>query len=153
MNATEEKREATGRCLCGAVHFVARNVPTTYGICHCEMCRRWTGSALLEVSIASDDLVWHGVDHIATCATSDWAERAWCQGCGTGLYFRQTKEGSWFGSTDIPLGIFDNPDGFTLTHEIFVDCKPDSFRYAGEGHKRLTRSDVLLLNPDLDDAQ
>jgi len=144
--------DATGHCLCGAVQFVACNVPPTFGICHCEMCRRWTGSALLEVSIATKDITWHGAEHIATRATSDWAERAWCRECGTGLYFRQTKEGEWFGSTDIPLGLFDNPEGFTLTHEIFTDCKPDGFAFAGDGHKRLTRADVLALNPDLRDA-
>lgn len=149
MNATDTKNEATGRCLCGAVLFVARNVPTTFGICHCEMCRRWTGSALLEVSVASDDVTWSGTAHIATRASSGWAERAWCRECGTALYFRQTKEGEWFGSTDIPLGIFDDPNGFTLTHEIFTDCKPDSFAFAGGRHKRLKRIDVLALNPDL----
>ncbi|MEL6450217.1 MAG: GFA family protein [Pseudomonadota bacterium] len=145
-----EKDEATGGCLCGAVRFVARDVPTTFGICHCQMCRRWTGSALLEVSVKTENLTWHGQEHIATRAGSDWAERAWCKHCGTNLYFRQTKEGAWFGGTDIPLGLFDDPSGFTLTHEIFIDHKPDSFAYAGDGHKQLTRADVVALNPDVD---
>lgn len=150
MNANKDNKDVTGRCLCGAVHFVARNVPTTFGICHCEMCRRWTGSALLEVSVQTGDVTWHGEAHIATRPTSDWAERAWCKECGSGLYFRQTQPGKWFGSTDIPLGLFDDPEGFTLTHEIFTDCKPDSFSYAGNGHKRLTRAEVMALNPDLE---
>ncbi|MEO0765980.1 MAG: GFA family protein [Pseudomonadota bacterium] len=140
----------SGGCLCGAVRFDAINVPDTYGICHCEMCRRWTGSALLEVSVKTEDITWSGTEHIATRAGSDWAERAWCRKCGTNLYFRQTREGKWFGSTDLPIGLFDDPDGFTLTHEIFVDHKPDSFAFAGDGHKRLTRADVLALNPDLE---
>ncbi|MEP1354032.1 MAG: GFA family protein [Tateyamaria sp.] len=145
--------DKSGGCLCGAVRFEAVNVPDTFGICHCEMCRRWTGSALLEVSIKTEDLTWQGQEHIATRAGSDWAERAWCRQCGTNLYFRQTKEGEWFGRTDLPIGLFDDPDGFTLTHEIFVDHKPDSFAYAGDGHKRLTRADVLELNPDLEESQ
>ena len=143
----------SGGCLCGAVRFEAANVPDTFGICHCEMCRRWTGSALLEVSVKTEDLTWHGQEHIATRAGSNWAERAWCRECGTNLYFRQTKEGEWFGSTDLPIGLFDDPDGFTLTHEIFVDHKPDSFAYAADGHKQLTRADVLALNPDLGGAK
>ncbi|MEL6617378.1 MAG: GFA family protein [Pseudomonadota bacterium] len=142
--------EKTGGCLCGAVRFVARDVPSSFGVCHCEMCRRWTGSALVEVSVKSDDLEWTGADHIATRATSDWAERAWCKECGTGLWFRQTKPGKWFGATDLPLGIFDDPDGFTLTHEIFVDHAPDGFRLADQGHKRLTRAEVVALNPDVE---
>jgi hypothetical protein len=142
--------EKSGGCLCGAVRFDARNVPDTYGICHCPMCRRWAGSALVEVSVKTDDLTWHGAEHIATRNTSDWAERAWCRECGTGLYFRQTKEGKWFGATDLPIGIFDDANGFTLSHEIFIDHKPDSFAYVGKGHKQLTRADVLALNPDLE---
>ncbi|MBY5933562.1 GFA family protein [Tateyamaria omphalii] len=139
----------TGGCLCRAVRFVARNVPTTFGICHCESCRRWTGSALFEVSVKTDDLTWSGAEHIATRATSDWAERAWCKECGTNLYFRQTKEGEWFGGTDLPMGLFDDPDGFSLTHEIFVDHKPSGIPLQDCGQKRLTRDEVVALNPDV----
>ncbi|WP_083957747.1 GFA family protein [Tateyamaria omphalii] len=138
-----------GGCLCGAVRFVARNVPSTFGICHCEACRRWTGSALFEVSVKTDDLNWTGTEHIATRQTSDWAERAWCRECGTALYFRQTKEGEWFGGTDLPLGLFDDPNGFTLTHEIFVDHAPDGICLKDSGQKRLTRAEVIALNPDV----
>lgn len=141
--------DRSGGCLCGAVRFDARNVPDTFGICHCEMCRRWTGSALVEVSINTDDITWHGREHIATRAGSAWAERAWCRECGTGLYFRQTKPGKWFGTSDLPLGLFDDPNGFTLSHEIFVDVVPDGLACVGTDHKRLTRADVLALNPDL----
>ncbi|WP_299281646.1 GFA family protein [uncultured Tateyamaria sp.] len=141
--------DKSGGCLCRAVRFDARNVPSTYGICHCPSCRRWTGSALLEVSVKTDDLTWYGAEHIATRKTSAWAERAWCRECGTALYFRQTKPGEWFGGTDLALGLFDDPNGFTLTHEIFVDEMPDSFAYAHGDHKRLTRADVAVLNPDI----
>ncbi|WP_299704815.1 GFA family protein [uncultured Tateyamaria sp.] len=141
--------KATGGCLCGAVRFAARNVPTTFSICHCPSCRRWTGSALFEVSVKTDDLTWTGSEHIATRATSDWAERAWCRECGTNLYFRQTKPGKWFGGTDLPLGIFDDPDVFTLSHEIFVDHMPAGLRLEDNGQKRLTRNDVVAINPDV----
>ena len=138
-----------GGCICGAVRFSARNVPATFGVCHCPTCRRWTGSALAEVSVQSDDLTWRGTEHIASRATSGWAERAWCRECGTTLYFRHTKQDKWFGSTDLPLGLFDDPDGFTLGYEIFIDEAPKGLRLAGTGHKRLTRAEVVALNPDI----
>mmetsp|Transcript_27051 Transcript_27051/g.49176 ORF Transcript_27051/g.49176 Transcript_27051/m.49176 type:complete len:152 (-) Transcript_27051:586-1041(-) len=149
---TEQGTTRSGGCLCGAVRFSARNVPTTFGVCHCEDCRRWTGSALLEVSIKTEDLSWTGAENIALHASSDWAERAWCKICGTNLSFRHTRQDKWFGSTELPLGIFDDANGFTLSHEIFIDHKPDSFGYDERGHKQLTRADVVALNPDLDDA-
>lgn len=142
--------ERTGQCLCGAVSFTARNVPDTVGICHCEMCRRWTGSALIEVSVAEEDVTWKGTNHIATWQGSSWAERAWCRTCGSGLYFRFTGEGEFGGKYDIPLGIFNNPNGFTISHEIFVDHKPDSFAYAGEGRQLLTRAECVEKFPLLE---
>lgn len=145
--------EKSGGCLCGAVRFDACNVPASFGICHCRMCRRWTGSALLEVSIKTEDLTWTGTDHIGVHKSSNWAERAWCRSCGTNLFFRHTRKDKWFGSTELPIGIFDDPDGFALTHEIYTDHKPDSFAFSGEGHKRLTRANVLALNPDLERAE
>ena len=129
--------------MCGAVSFVATAVPETFGICHCEMCRRWTGSALLGVSVPSDKLRWSGQEHIRTVQSSEWAERAWCGKCGTGLYYRVTEENNWFGATEIPIGLFDEPNGFALDNEIYVDLKPDSYGYTGEGHKRLTRQDCI----------
>ena len=42
---------ATGKCMCGAVVLTIGELPREYGTCHCEMCRRWAGSALLSVSV------------------------------------------------------------------------------------------------------
>ena len=135
----------TGKCMCGAVSFSAEEVPMRYGICHCEMCRRWTGSALLGVSVPSENVVWHGREHIATIQSSEWAERAWCNKCGTGLYYRVTEKNKWFGATEIPIGLFDDADGFEIENEIYTDMKPDSYTYVGEGHKCLTRAECITL--------
>lgn len=135
--------DRTGGCLCGAVRFSARNVPDSFGACHCPMCRRWTGSALLGVSVRTDDIDWEGSANISTVQSSDWAERAWCSKCGTNLYFRVTMPGDWFGGTELPIGLFDDPDGFEFTNEIYIDHKPDSFAYAGDGRKVLTRQQCV----------
>lgn len=142
--------EKSGSCLCGAVRFTARNVPTSYGICHCEMCRRWTGSALVEVSVSEQDVTWQGAENIATHTSSSWAERAFCRQCGTGLYFRNTQDGEWSGKYDLPIGLFDDASGFTLNYEIYIDHKPDSYAYVGSGHRVLTRADCVAKNPILD---
>ncbi|WP_298916550.1 GFA family protein [uncultured Roseobacter sp.] len=139
----------SGQCMCGAVRFVAKEVPKTISACHCQMCRRWTGSALLEVSVPEDAVTWEGVEHIVTRQSTPWAERAWCRECGSGVYFRMTAENEFSGTLDIPLGIFDDPNGFEMTHEIFIDHKPDSFAYAGE-RRQLTRADCVAKFDRLD---
>lgn len=129
--------------MCGAVRFRAVDVPATYGICHCEMCRRWAGSALVAVSVPTDRVTWENEAQIGTLQSSAWAERAWCRRCGTGLYYRMIKEGGSFGKTEIPIGLFDDPNGFELVDEIWIDHKPDSFAFVGDGHKQLTRAECL----------
>lgn len=142
--------ERSGQCMCGAVSFVARDVQDTFGVCHCEMCRRWTGSALLEVSLPTENVSWRGEGKIKTRKSSAWAERAWCDDCGTGLYFKVTQEGEFFGKVDLPIGLFDDPDGFRMSHEIYIDHKPDSFAFVADGHTQLTRADCVAKFPLLD---
>jgi len=125
--------------MCGAVRFSATDVPTSIGACHCEMCRRWTGSALVGVTVPTKSLTWAGEESISRIQSSSWAERAFCSKCGTGLYFRVTMESDYSNDTEIPLGLFDDPNGFEMTNEIYIDHKPDSFAYAGEGRKTMTR--------------
>ena len=43
-----------------------------------------------------------------------------------------------------------HPNGFETTHEIYIDHKPDSFAYAGEGWKTLTRAECVAKFPLLD---
>jgi len=139
--------------MCGAVRFTAQNVPATYGICHCEMCRRWTGSAFVNVEIPSDGIAWSNEAQIGTLQTSDWAERGWCRRCGSHLYWRMTDHSVDGATTDVPLGLFDDANGFALSHEIYIDHKPDSFSFVGDGHKKLTRAEYLQDFPAMDSDQ
>lgn len=132
-----------GGCLCGAVRFSARDVPDEFGACHCEMCRRWAGSMLLGVTVASENVTWTGEESIARRQTSEWAERAWCRECGSGLWFRVTMDSPYSNDVEIPIGLFDDPNGFRLTNEIYIDHKPDSYALAGEGRTVLTRQQCV----------
>jgi hypothetical protein len=133
-----------GHCLCGAVTFTAQSVESTYGACHCEMCQRWAGSALLAVTVKDDQIAWAGGDAIATFQSSDWAERGWCAKCGSGLWYRMTAEGPHKGAYQVPIGLFDDANGFTMDREIFIDKKPDAFAFAGT-HEMLTEAQVFAL--------
>lgn len=132
-----------GGCLCGAVRFRAGLVTRDYGACHCGMCRRWTGSALLGITVPLGNVDWSGEEHIATRQTSAWALRGWCRDCGSNLYFRVTAEGPYSGDIELPIGLFDDASGLTMTNEIYIDHKPDSFAYQGEGRKLMTRQDCI----------
>ena len=133
-----------GQCLCGAVTVAVRGVPRDYGACHCNMCRRWTGSALLAVTVPGDAITWTGSEAIRTIQSSAWAERAWCDHCGTGLWYRVTAEGPHKGNYELPIGLFDDSNGMNMNSEIYIDLKSDAFAYAGD-RKRFTEAETLAL--------
>ena len=134
--------ERTGQCMCGAVTFAATDVPDHFGACHCGMCRRWTGSALLGITIPKDSVTWQGRENIETLQSSDWAERAWCGKCGSPLYYHVTMDGPMSANLEMPIGLLDDASGLEFKNEIYIDHKPDSFAYAGE-RTRLTRKETL----------
>lgn len=132
----------TGGCLCGAVRFSADLTSLEFGACHCEMCRRWTGSALLGLTVPQANVSWQGADHIGKIQSSEWAERANCTKCRAPLYYHVTLDGPMATNLEIPIGLFDDASGLSFTNEIYIDHKPDSFAYAGE-RPRLTRAQTL----------
>lgn len=142
--------QKTGHCMCGAVSFRATDVPDHGGICHCDQCRRWTGSALVGITVPKAGLTWDGTEHIGEFQSSSWAKRGFCTRCGTSLYYQFTDgPENWMANVEVPLGLFDDPNGFELRNEIFIDQKPDSFSYAGEGRKTMTRAEVIEKAPQV----
>jgi hypothetical protein len=133
-----------GSCLCGAVRFEATPAEAHCHACHCEMCRRWTGSALLAVPVAPDAIRFEGEEHIRTHGSSDWAERGFCATCGSCLFYRVTAPGPMQGRLHLALGLFDAPDALTLTSEIYIDRKPASLAFAGE-RRRMTKAEVEAM--------
>lgn len=139
--------EREGGCLCGAVRFTARLTGTNFGVCHCPMCRKWTGSALLGITVPEGNVVWSGAEHIATRQSSGWGERAWCRECGSGIWFRVTVDGPLAGKVELPVGLFDDANGLTMTNEIYIDHKPDSYALAATDRQVLTRAQCVEKFP------
>lgn len=131
-----------GSCLCGAVQFEATpSLPHSHA-CHCEMCRRWSGAALVVVMVAKEAVRWDGEANVRTYRSSDWAERGWCDRCGAALFYRVKAEGPMQGTTFIALGLFDDPDSLPMRHEIYIESKPSAYGFAGD-HKRVTGAEFL----------
>lgn len=139
--------EREGGCLCGAVRLNARLTSTNFGVCHCAMCRKWTGSALLGITVPEGNLEWTGAEHIAVRQSSGWGERAWCRECGSHLWFSVTVPGKHAGNRELPIGLFDDANGLVMTNEIYIDHKPDSYAFAGEGRQVLTRAECVEKFP------
>jgi hypothetical protein len=127
----------TGRCLCGAVRFSTEEVETDHHACHCGMCRRWSGGTAFFAATVQG-VVFEGVEHLARYTSSDWAERGFCKTCGSTLFYFLKPTATYMMS----VGAFDDPSGFRLVREIFIDHKPAGYDFVGD-HPRWTEAETL----------
>jgi hypothetical protein len=127
----------SGRCLCGKVTFEAEFADTTYGACHCGMCRRWAGGPLF-AKHADRLTVTSGEDFTSSYKTSDWATRVHCRRCGSNLWYNLEPARIQI----VSVGALDDQSDMVLTEEIYIDCKPDGYAFAGETRK-LTEAEVV----------
>ncbi|MCH7778639.1 MAG: GFA family protein, partial [Gemmatimonadetes bacterium] len=75
---TETSETHPGGCLCGAVRFEARGKPLWIAHCHCQSCRRNTGSALATfVGFAGEGFAYLA-GAPATYASSPGVTRGFC---------------------------------------------------------------------------
>lgn len=142
--------ERSGGCLCGAVRYVAAAVPHHMHACHCSKCRRSSGSVSLSVVVSHADMHIEGAAHVASYASSDWAARSFCARCGSGLWYRLTVPEAETADYYLSVGTLDDANGLELTREIYIDCKPDGYAFAG-AHTRLTGAEfeaTLTANPE-----
>lgn len=121
------KTQANGGCACGAVRIAARNMSGKVGACHCSTCRRWGGGPLLAVD-CGDDIELEGGEHISVFDSSEWAERGFCSKCGSHLFYRLKQNNQHI----VPVGLFGDDHPFVLDHQVFIDERPEYYRFANE---------------------
>ena len=131
-------KDLNGTCLCGAVTVTFVAAEDAIGACHCDQCRRWTGSAFLEIDAVPGSLSHDGP--VKTYVSSDWAERAFCETCGTTLWYHLTLP-SHDDHYSLSAGLVDNAGDLTLSKEIYIDRKLGGWSYSGD-HLRETKAEV-----------
>lgn len=119
--------QAQGRCLCGAVKVVAQALNRKVGTCHCKMCRQWGGGPLFAADCGTE-VRFEGQQNIAVFSSSEWAERGFCNVCGTHLFYRLTENQQHF----MPVGLFEESDRIFFDHQVFIDEKPEFYCFANE---------------------
>jgi len=127
----------SGGCLCGAVRYTATPVKPEMDVCHCGMCRRWSGGVFMAVPCA--DVAVEDATQLGSYESSDWAQREFCRNCGTSLFWRLRDKKD---HVAVAFQSFDETSSFTFVEEIFIDEKPPLYAFAGE-RPRLTGAEVL----------
>ena len=99
-----------GGCLCGAVRYETSGEPKFSPLCHCRMCQRWTGSAMLATVAFDRDVVVFTKGEPRVYWSSDVSERGFCPECGSSLFTRYASGGAFDGIIFVALGTFDDPE-------------------------------------------
>lgn len=126
-----------GNCLCGAIQISAKTMSRHVGACHCSMCRKWTGGPLLAVDCGSD-VSFKGRENISTFDSSEWAERGFCNKCGSHLFYRLKEQNQYI----VPVGLFENCETVVFDHQIFIEEKPSFYSFTNET-RNMTGAEVF----------
>lgn len=121
-----------GGCLCGAVRFELHGAPKVVTMCHCSLCRRWSGApAVAWATFANAQLTLHG-EPLKAYRSSPIAQRYFCGTCGSQLLFRLDKGDE----VDVTLGAFDHPETLPPSRHIWCQNQVSWFHTAGDGLPR-----------------
>jgi hypothetical protein len=125
------------QCLCGAVKFEATPEKNEVGVCHCSMCRRWSGGAWFGVD-CGNSVKFEDASQVGAYRASAWGERCFCKQCGTTLIWRM-QDGS---HNVVSAQLFDDPGQFTFVSEIYIDEQPRNYAFSNST-KRMTSQEFL----------
>lgn len=127
---------ATGHCLCGKVSITAHSLSQHLGACHCQMCRTWSSGPFMALDAGSEVKI-TGEQFVTVYDSSEWAERAFCNQCGSNLFYRLKGNQQHYVSS----GLFKDLE-LSFTHQVFIDSKPACYSFAEDNHK-MTAAEVF----------
>ncbi len=118
----------TGSCLCGSVTFEIDGAVGPFEICHCNRCRKVSGSrGMAAVGVNTADYRFlSGAEFIkAYAAPILYAPPAYhsqfCTNCGSPVP-PPDPQGDWF---EIAAGLFNDPINLKPDKHIYVELTPD----------------------------
>ena len=129
----------TGRCLCGAVSYTTDAQPLAVTYCHCDDCRRATGSDYnigVGVPVAELRVTGEVNSFTVTGHGGHSTTREFCPTCGSPMFTRGKER------VFINAGSLDNPDALQPTRQIWTEMAvpwsriPDGLECHAQGGSR-----------------
>ncbi len=135
----------SGHCLCKKTAWQYTGEASWACYCHCDDCRRWTGSAAPVFAAFEDDNV-AGLEAVGPSRSFAKGVDRWnCAECGSPLLgrFDYLPGQSW-----VPLGMIEDAKGLAPTFHCFADRRHDWVPEAGLPGSDGTGRDVLNAAKD-----
>lgn len=124
------QHDVSGGCLCCAITYTAKATSHDVQVCHCGMCRRWTGGPLMFVEVDGVP-EFQGREAIGIYRSSETGERGFCTRCGSVLFWKVAGEERY----TFTAGSLDDVSEFVFTKEIFIEDKPGFYDFANATEK------------------
>ena len=118
----------SGHCYCGAVKFEINGKSDWVGHCHCESCRRASGSVMTSFAGFKPEQVVFTSVMPNRFTTPDGVTRSFCGQCGSAVSFEIDSRP---GETHLHLGLFDDLEQMVPENHSFIEEKP-SWLHADE---------------------
>ncbi len=127
-----------GECNCGAIAFEVDQTPSNVFVCHCSICRKYSGSNGIAVVIVDKTVFrWlYGEDMISSWKKPDADWGSWfCKCCGSALPGENDLD-----SMFIPAGLISS-DGLSMhvAHHIFVGSKAEWDEIGDDGKQHIAQ--------------
>jgi hypothetical protein len=119
-SAVVGKATYSGKCFCGRVRFTVTEPIRNGCFCHCESCRRATGSALVAWGTVNEADFRILSGEVSVHRSSPQVERGLCSVCGTSLTYRHELRA---GDVDFTLVSLDAAEGIEPQMHIWVQDK------------------------------
>lgn len=122
----------TGKCLCGRVRLIATDKPIVVAQCHCEECRRLSGTghsigAMFQLNAVT--LSGEISEFVYRSGRESTVTKGFCASCGSPIFGRNTRSPNHI---TIPLGAMNNADDLRVEVVIFDRDKPHWDRLDGD---------------------
>uniref|UniRef100_A0A2A4Z255 Aldehyde-activating protein n=1 Tax=OCS116 cluster bacterium TaxID=2030921 RepID=A0A2A4Z255_9PROT len=114
-------------CKCGKVSFEIELANYNVGLCHCTDCQKISGSHFANI-YHKGEIEYKGAEYITVFDSSSWAKRAFCNVCGSNLYYK-FKDAEGY---SLAAGLFDDQSDFVLKKQLFTDKKPAYINIANQ---------------------
>ena len=109
-----------GGCLCGAVRYSISGSPFAAEYCHCTMCQKSSGAAVVSwMDFRTDQLTWT-TGKPSEYESSENVRRGFCAECGSTLSFRDTRHPDYMSLT---IASLDDPNLVKPTYHIYTDSQ------------------------------
>ncbi len=115
----------SGACLCGAIRFHAAGRPKIVAQCHCEECRRHSGTGhAIGAMFAKNAVEITGSLSTYTYVSAKGSQvtKAFCETCGSPIYGTNSQTPDFL---TVALGAMDDADDLQIEVVIFARDKPN----------------------------